>query len=167
MRKTLCRPILAVALMAMLVVIGQAPRAYAAPLTPNSSCVSTYWQYNSDTTVNGWNNYKWELQMYMLRDSSSSVYCGKVYTRVGLIVPARSGVAWFHVWNEYYRNNAYIGETSSFFTNIPQCCTSGPYWVKGNAYSAPSGSAIEIIGDAENDTGGHPAGTGYTTFYAY
>lgn len=167
MRKTLFSPILAVALMAMLLVmVVQMPQVHAAPTLATSSCTSTYWQYNADTTLNGTSGYQWEFQLYMLRDSYNNVYCGKVYTRVGAIVPPNATYS-IKVYNEYYRNGSWIGTTSKYFYNVPECCKSGPYWVNGNAFSAASGAKVTIVGEAQDDTASWVGGIVGTDFWVY
>lgn len=144
---------LAVGLMAMLVVIAQAPQVHAAPAIANASCTSTYWQFNAEQIVNSVvGGYKWDDQLYMLRDVSSNAYCGKVYTAVGLIVPP-NGPSWVRVYNEYYSQGNWVGTTNSYFSGIPKCCTSGPYWVYSTIHSASSGTRVDVVGQAQNEQG--------------
>lgn len=165
MRKALLSFSLAAVLVATLVGVAtvHAPQVYAA------SCSSTYWQFNSDATVNLPNGYHFELQLMELRDSYNSNYCGRVYTRAGLLVPAHTSsypTVWFKVYNISYRNGGWVGTTSNYFYNVPTCCASGPYFVNSNSFAAASGAKVSVVGQADDDTGG-TVGSNGTDFWVY
>lgn len=170
MRKAILGSMLAVALLAMLGVVVPTSRVHAASLTPSASCASTYWQFNTDETVSGQvgnNGWSYDFQLYMLRDSSTSAYCGKVYTKVGVYVPKSGTIpSWFKIWFDNYPNGNFVNEQTIYYNDTNSCYTHGPCWLgsSGYAFSVSSGSFVTVKARIQNDQGSWPS-AGNLRFY--
>jgi hypothetical protein len=149
MRKALLSPMLAVALMAVLAAVIPVSQVHAAPNITN--CTATHWEIYAEA-IGGDSGYIFDMQVYELRDAANN-YCGKVYSRVGITVPAHAGPDFrFYDDNYQYGGLGFVNQTTTYHLNNYPCCENGPYWV-GNSgdqwsYSLGHGHWVEVEGMA-------------------
>jgi hypothetical protein len=143
---------LAVALMAMLAAVIPVSQVHAAPYVTN--CTATHWVIYAED-IGSDSGYIFDLQAYELRDSANN-YCGKVYTQVGVTVPAHAGPN-FRVYDLTWRNGSFLFQKVTYYLNNYPCCENGTYW-SGNSsdqfsYTLGHGDFVTVEGMLASSTG--------------